>query len=239
MDGPARGAVIHVERVHVRARHAAVVVHLERTKIGAVEVLAGLEVAARAGGVLVVDPLPALELSPALGIDHHEGAARHVARREPGDQVDQPGLAGLILHHEQLDPLVAALGSGAGLEGGIARGEGGSRAGHIGIDLAQHLAGDLAYLTPEGLLGHQHLPPDRDAVPGLLVAHSLLAIGQLDGPHLTKLALSRQRADPRSTARCSQQTGNLIHFHLFCRHGGASPAGQYHGQIDFVHLVFP
>ncbi|MNF66355.1 hypothetical protein D3C84_481450 [compost metagenome] len=187
----------------------------------------------------MVDPLPALELGAALGIDHHEGTARLFARRQPGDQIDQAGLTGLVLHHEQLDPLVAALGAGTRLEGGIGGGEGGGGAAQVGIDLAQDLAGDLAYLAAEGLLGHQPLAPDRDAVPGLLIAHPLLAVGQLDYPDLTKLAIPRQCAHPGGTTRCPLKARSLTHFHLLCRQGGASPAGQYHGQIDFVHLVFP
>ncbi|MOA00793.1 hypothetical protein D3C78_1201680 [compost metagenome] len=137
----------------------------------------------------MVNPLPALELVAALGIYHHEGTARLLACSEPGDQVDQSGLAGLILHHEQLDPLVAALGSGAGLEGGIGGGEGGGRARQVGIYLAQHGAGHLVDLAPQGLIGHQHLTPDRDALPGLLITHPLLAIGQRHRPHLAKLAI--------------------------------------------------
>ena len=234
------GGVIEVDGVHVAAAHAAAVIHLEGTKIGAIEVLAGLEVAARASGVLVIDPLPALELAAALGIYHHEGTARLLARSEPGDQVDQAGLTGLILHHEQLDLLVAALGSGAGFEGSIGRGEGGGRARQVGIYLAQHGAGHLVDLAPQGLIGHQHLTPDRDALPGLLITHSLLAVGQLDDPYLAKLAIPcGEGAYPGGAAHSAGQVGDLVHFHLFCRHGGASPAGQYHGQIDFVHLVFP
>ncbi|MOA00796.1 hypothetical protein D3C78_1201710 [compost metagenome] len=188
----------------------------------------------------MVDPLPALELAAALGIDHHEGTAGLFARREPGDQIDQSGLAGLILHHEQFDLFVAPLGAAAGLEGGVAGREGDGRARQVGIYLAQHGAGHLVDLAPQGLIGHQHLAPHRNALPGLLIAYPLLAIGQRHRPHLAKLAIPcGEGADPGGAAHRTGQVGDLVHFHLFCRHGGASPAGQHDGQIDFVHLVFP
>ncbi|MNI45394.1 hypothetical protein D3C73_998170 [compost metagenome] len=237
---PPTGGVVEVDGVHVGAAHATAVVHLEGTKIGAIEVLAGLDVAPRACGVLVVDPLPALELAAGLGVDHHEGAARLLAGGEPGDQIDQSGLAGLILHHEQFDLFVAPLGAAAGLEGGVAGREGDGRARQVGIYLAQHGAGHLVDLAPQGLIGHQHLTPDRDALPGLLITNSLLAIGQRHRPHLAKLAIPcSEGTDPGGAAHRAGQVGDLVHFHLFCRHGGASPAGQHDGQIDFVHLVFP
>ena len=191
----------------------------------------------------MVDPLPAFELAAGLGVDHHEGAARFLAGGEPGDQIDQSGLAGLILHHEQLDLFVAPLGTAASLACGVAGGEGNGRARQVGIDLAQHGAGHLVDLAPQRLIGHQNLAPHRNPLPGLLIAYPLLAIGQRHRPHLAKLAIPGAKgakgANLGGATHRTGQVGDLVHFHLFCRHGGASPAGQHDGQIDFVHLVFP
>nr|WP_227656744.1 hypothetical protein [Aeromonas caviae] len=66
---------------------------------------------------------PSVELAAGLGVDHHEGRSVPCWRRAR-NQIDQSGLAGLILHHEQLDLFVAPLGTAASLACGVAGGEG-------------------------------------------------------------------------------------------------------------------
>ena len=233
--------MVEVDGIDVGAGHPAVVIHDERAKVGAVDVFAGLDVAPRAGGVLVVDPLPAFELLTALGIKNDEGAAWLVTFGDEGDLINQPGQPVLILHHVEFDLLVAPLAARLGFAGGILWREGGDRACHILIDLAQHAPAGLLQLAVQALVSYHHLTHYRDAVPDLLVADPLLAVGQLDHPHLTKLAIFQLQGTTRGTEACHGPDAvcRYVDLYLLRRQCGASPAGQRNGQINFIHLFFP
>ncbi|KAF1855028.1 hypothetical protein Lal_00008405, partial [Lupinus albus] len=180
-DAGVAGAVVEVHGDHVAAVHFAAGVDDQRAVLGAVEVLAGLGVAARAGGFGVVEAFPALQDLAGVGFDHEVRAGRLLAAHEERHHVGELRLLLLVQPHHQFALLVAqrlaALHQRLGLLQGLVLGEGGGGVTHqVLLDAHEHPATALGAAVAGFGDG---FAPDPHTLVVLLVAGDLGAVRQL------------------------------------------------------------